>query len=953
MWLNVALIACGILLVKCGTPVKTVQLKPVPLKTLKDATPPKMAPHFMFDGVDDAYFNAIDDLHKGHGDVEAKIQKEELDEFLAKFNFRKKERASHKRTNERASDSSTKRDKRSASLEVPHGNIRRKRFYGTWMLWEKGIVPYTWGNSTAEEQKSATGAMDILHKYTCLRFVLSDGSPDFNRKLGLSHTTTLNFIQQGTQGCWSRVGMKPSGVQDISGCSILLTSLHEICHALGAFHEHISYNRNGNVEENPQNIQKGAENNFEKRDPAYKSLFNTDTYDLQSLMHYEPHDFSSNGLPTLDPLYRDFAEPADDYWLLMKETSKVYKCVETKCSSVTLNCANEGYVAYYEDKCQCVCPAGLDPTTQCTTVKPGDCGGVIELSSDKPRETIQSPGYNFPAPSSSVCTWIIKSPGKVMLKIQDMNLAGSTDRCEATLRIRRNLLGQSGTTYCGKGFERSIFSTGNYMAVTLSTEQTLTSLFVAAAEALFPEDSCYNWDDRGETYNADLQFSEKYYKCVNWSEATACNHSPFTMTADLKADYTGNSCRNPGGVLHRPWCYTDVKPSSCTIRYCEPCQKGDVYDVYDNCGDILRRHPKFCDDEEAEHGCRKTCGILAPKIETAKCGPPPPINGARLTGTPGVSYNTNDVVIYQCLGDSSMMSSRWCLSTGVWSDLQGVCGECADQKTTCQNLLKNNRTMCSKSQTYSNKYCAATCGKCAGSKATCTVKSPKSSSRAVLVTKDPTVSQGQFVQYECSTGFFKESGDTELACLMDGTLFGEMLVCGGENKETLPVSDLEVKQYQLSFMSGWAFIANNPNTNITRAGALKTWYFYCVKAGPVKLAVFRDTSDGTFVVGVTETECDADRVNVVQLSGLSEIFVEVNDYIGALDINGGALTYSMCNDQSSMSNVVFLFDKSVLSTNNTVTFLSFPVCAYVALNADVGLITSSGYRIINYKYQIG
>ncbi|XP_046557221.1 uncharacterized protein LOC124266475 [Haliotis rubra] len=945
MWLTVALIASGILLVKCDK----VTIRPVPLSDLKEATPPKMEPHFMLNGVDDSFINQIDDLHKGHSEIEAKMERDELNEFLVLYKHREKQRTSYERNKPRQKVDQTKRTKRSASLEVPHGHTRRKRFFGTWMLWEKGIVPYSWGNTTAQEQASAKAAMEIIHKYTCVRFVLSDGSPDFNSKLGLSHTTTLTFLKQGAAGCWSRVGMKKSGIQEISACSEMLTSLHEICHAMGAYHEHISYNRDGNIEENPQNIKKGAENNFQKRDPAYRSFFNMDAYDLQSLMHYEPHDFSSNGMPTLDPLYRDFAEPADDYWLLMKEMSKVYKCMDMKCPSVKLNCSHEGWAGYYDDNCQCVCPAGLDPTTQCTTLKPGDCGGIIELSREKTRATFKSPSYNLPAPSSSICTWIIKSPGIVMLKVQDMNLEGTSENCKAHIRIRRNLLGQSGTTYCGSGFQRSLFSTGNYMAVTLTTENTLTSLFLATAEALFAEDSCYNWDDRGETYSADLQFSEKFHKCVNWSEATACNHSPFSMTGDLKADYTGNSCRNPGGVLHRPWCYTDVKPTSCTIRYCEPCQEGDVYDVYDNCGDILRRLPDFCTDPEAEHGCRKTCGFMKPTIQKEQCGVPPAVNGARLTVAAKDSYDVNDVVMYQCLHDSSKMSPRWCLSNGVWSDLQAVCGECVDQKTTCLDLLKNNRTMCSTSPAYSTKYCSATCGTCSGSKATCSVKTPTASSRSVLVTNGPTVSQGQFVQYKCSTGFFKQSGDAELVCLMDGTLFGDMLVCGGDNKATTPVSDLEVKQMQMTFMPAWAFIAGNQYTNITRAGALKTWYFYCVKSGLVKLGVFRDVSGGAFVVGVTEAQCDAERLNIVQLSGLNEIYVKENDYIGALDVDGGALTYSMCSDQSTETRVVFLFNSAMLSINNTLSFMAFPICAYVALNADVGE-THLQARIVNYKF---
>ncbi|XP_046568398.1 uncharacterized protein LOC124276791 isoform X2 [Haliotis rubra] len=40
-------------------------------------------------------------------------------------------------------------------------------------------------------------------------------------------------------------------------------------------------------------------------------------------------------------------------------------CAETSCDSIT--CANEGYMGKFQDKCQCVCPPGLDSRTNCTT----------------------------------------------------------------------------------------------------------------------------------------------------------------------------------------------------------------------------------------------------------------------------------------------------------------------------------------------------------------------------------------------------------------------------------------------------------------------------------------------------------------------------------------------------------------------------------------------------------
>ena len=73
-------------------------------------------------------------------------------------------------------------------------------------------------------------------------------------------------------------------------------------HCLGFVHEHTRPDRDDFIAVNADNIEAGEEANFKKKKQGYSDFFDEDSvnaqnspYDVLSLLHYGPKDFSANG----------------------------------------------------------------------------------------------------------------------------------------------------------------------------------------------------------------------------------------------------------------------------------------------------------------------------------------------------------------------------------------------------------------------------------------------------------------------------------------------------------------------------------------------------------------------------------------------------------------------------------------------------------------------------------
>merc|ERR550519_549641 len=158
--------------------------------------------------------------------------------------------------------------------------------------WPNGQVPYVFGSrfdsgkistvmQAMEDYKSMTGGCITFHERT-------------------SESDYIEFIDVDS-GCYSYVG-KIGGKQNINYPQWCINQygsvLHEMYHALGFFHEQSRFDRDDYVTIMYDNIQSGAEHNFDKYSEGYISGFGHD-YDYGSVMHYSAYAFSANGEKTI------------------------------------------------------------------------------------------------------------------------------------------------------------------------------------------------------------------------------------------------------------------------------------------------------------------------------------------------------------------------------------------------------------------------------------------------------------------------------------------------------------------------------------------------------------------------------------------------------------------------------------------------------------------------------
>ena len=164
---------------------------------------------------------------------------------------------------------------------------------GSRFRWPNRTVPYEVASNLPNQQR-ITDAVAHYHANTTLRWVVRTAAnagqfPNYVR-----------FDDDGKGGSWSYVGMQGNGRQivNLANWATTGTTIHEMGHAAGLWHEQSREDRDRFVTIRWANIKPEAQHNFSQHITDGDDL---GSYDYGSIMHYPRNAFTRNGQDTIVP----------------------------------------------------------------------------------------------------------------------------------------------------------------------------------------------------------------------------------------------------------------------------------------------------------------------------------------------------------------------------------------------------------------------------------------------------------------------------------------------------------------------------------------------------------------------------------------------------------------------------------------------------------------------------
>ena len=159
---------------------------------------------------------------------------------------------------------------------------------GSSFRWTNGIIPYEI-DSTLPNQARVTNAVAHWEEHTIIRFV---------KRTSGNASQYPNYVRfRPSTGCSSSVGMRggPQFINLAGGCG-LGSTIHEIGHTVGVWHEQSREDRDNWITVHTEHITAGKGHNFNQHISDGTDI---GPYDYASIMHYSSKAFSKDGQATI------------------------------------------------------------------------------------------------------------------------------------------------------------------------------------------------------------------------------------------------------------------------------------------------------------------------------------------------------------------------------------------------------------------------------------------------------------------------------------------------------------------------------------------------------------------------------------------------------------------------------------------------------------------------------